>query len=72
MTAAFFDSPNPLDLVNELDRATGSMMALHVGQIGGEQWQDACSRQQHAFRMWREYLHSKADEKPPARLLSFG
>ena len=72
MTAALFDTTNALDLVSELDRATEVMMALDVGQVGGDQWKDAFSRQQNAFWAWREYLHRKADEKPPARLLSVG
>ena len=64
------DEPNALDLMQELDAATEHMMALHVGQVGGEQWQEACLRQQRAFRAWRDYLYIKADEKPPARRLS--
>lgn len=69
MRTTTFDPPNALDLINELDRATEEMMALHVGQVGGERWQRACERQQRAFRNWREYLFQKAAEKPPVKLL---
>ncbi|ARD12864.1 hypothetical protein GE543_15040 [Pseudomonas sp. SZ57] len=72
MNTNYFDTTNAHDLVGELDKATEIMMALHVGQVGGEQWRDACSRQQSAFMEWRQYLYRKADEKPPARLLSIG
>lgn len=72
MNTNHFDTTNAHDLVGELDKATEIMMALHVGQVGGEQWKNACSRQQIAFREWRQYLYRKADEKPPARLLSIG
>lgn len=65
-----FDEPNALDLMQELDAATEQMMALHVGQVGGEQWQEARLRQHRAFRAWRDYLYVKADDKPPARRLS--
>ncbi|SOS34753.1 hypothetical protein CFBP6411_03396 [Pseudomonas syringae group genomosp. 3] len=72
MNTNYFDTTNAYDLVSELDKATEIMMALHVGQVGGEQWRNACSRQQIAFLEWRQYLYRKADEKPPARLLSIG
>ena len=72
MNTNYFDTTNAYDLVGELDKATEIMMALHVGQVGGEQWRNACSRQQIAFLEWRQYLYRKADEKPPARLLSIG
>lgn len=64
------DEPNALDLMQELDKATEHMMALHVGQVGGEEWREACLRQQRAFRAWRDYLYIQADKKPPARWLS--
>ncbi|WP_164990169.1 hypothetical protein [Pseudomonas syringae] len=53
MNTNYFDTTNAHDLVGELDKATEIMMALHVGQVGGEQWRDACSRQQSAFMEWR-------------------
>jgi hypothetical protein len=46
------------------------MMALAVDQVGTVEWQEAFDRQQRAFRSWRDYLYLKADEKPPAKLLS--
>ncbi len=64
------DTPNALDLINELDQATEQMMSIPVEQVGGEQWQEAFERQQSAFRMWREYLYRKAEEKMPSRLLN--
>jgi hypothetical protein len=64
MNPIFVDATDPVDLVNELDSATEMMMALHAGQIGGERWNYACSRQDQAFRAWRDYLSRKADEKP--------
>jgi hypothetical protein len=64
------EAPNALDLVKELDDATEQMMEIGVDQVGSPQWQDAFERQQRAFRNWRDYLYRKADEKPPARLLS--
>ncbi|WP_110951134.1 hypothetical protein [Pseudomonas bohemica] len=70
MRSTNVDPPNALDLISELDRATEEMMALHVEQVGGERWQEACARQQRAFRAWRDYLFRKADEKPPVRRLS--
>jgi hypothetical protein len=64
------DAPNALDLVKELDDATEQMMALGVDQVGTVEWQEVFDRQQRAFRSWRDYLYLKADEKPPAKLLS--
>lgn len=64
------DAPNAHDLVKELDDATEKMMAIGVGQVGTPQWEEAFARQQRAFRSWRDYLYLKADEKPPAKLLS--
>lgn len=64
------DAPNARDLVNELDQATELMMSMPVELVGGSEWQDAFNRQQRAFRMWRDYLYRKADERPEMKLLN--
>lgn len=61
MRSLILDMPNGRQLVEELDVATEQMMATPVEQIGGEEWQAAFARQKRAFRLWRDYLHCKAD-----------
>jgi hypothetical protein len=69
MQPEIVDTPNALDLIQELDDATEQMMAISVDLVGTAEWQEAFDRQQRAFRTWRDYLYHKVDEKPPARLL---
>lgn len=61
MQPLILDLPNGRELANELDLATGQMMSIPVGLIGGALWLAASSRQQQAFQKWREYLQLMAD-----------
>jgi len=61
MRSLIIDMPNGRELIDELDLATGQMMAMSVELIGSAQWQQASRRQIKAFKKWRDYLHRMAD-----------
>jgi hypothetical protein len=61
MRSLKIEMPNGRELIGELDLATEQMMAMPVELIGSAQWQQTATRQQTAFKKWREYLHLMAD-----------